>query len=152
MIPLIDRDIDHLTNFIWETVDPSRVVEIQDTGFMDFDIFEQLGSVMGAQDETEDEDYELDGEEGEEEEEDDEYEDDEDEAEEEDDEDEEEEEDDYDDMPAAAEDILSPEGLELLKKELEINENLKKAKENFEDMKKEKVSEKSNQKVDKDEL
>ena len=121
---------------------------------MDFDIFEQLGSVMGAQDETEDEYYELDGEKGEEEEEeeDDEYEDDEDEAEEGDDEDEEEEEDDYDDMPAEAEDILSPEGLELLKKELEINENLKKAKENFEDMKTEKVSEKSNQKVDKDEL
>lgn len=146
-----------MTNFIWETVDPSRVVEIQDTGFMDFDIFEQLGSVMGEQDETEDEDYELDGEKGEEEEEeeDDEYEDDEDEAEEGDDEDEEEEEeeeDDYDDMPAEAEDILSPEGLELLKKELEINENLKKAKENFEDMKTEKVSEKSNQKVDKDEL
>lgn len=143
-----------MTNFIWETVDPSRVVEIQDTGFMDFDIFEQLGSVMGAQDETEDEYYELDGEKGEEEEEeeDDEYEDDEDEAEEGDDEDEEEEEDDYDDMPAEAEDILSPEGLELLKKELEINENLKKAKENFEDMKTEKVSEKSNQKVDKDEL
>ena len=137
-----------MTNFIWETVDPSRVVEIQDTGFMDFDIFEQLGSVMGAQDETEDEYYELDGEKGEEEEEeeDDEYEDDEDEAEEGDDEDEEEEEDDYDDMPAEAEDILSPEGLELLKKELEINENLKKAKENFEDMKTEKVSEKSNQK------
>ena len=138
-------------------MDPSRVVEIQDTGFMDFDIFEQLGSVMGEQDETEDEDYELDGEKGEEEEEeeDDEYEDDEDEAEEGDDEDEEEEEeeeDDYDDMPAEAEDILSPEGLELLKKELEINENLKKAKENFEDMKTEKVSEKSNQKVDKDEL
>ena len=143
-----------MTNFIWETVDPSRVVEIQDTGFMDFDIFEQLGSVMGEQDETEDEYYELDGEKGEEEEEeeDDEYEDDEDEAEEGDDEDEEEEEDDYDDMPAEAEDILSPEGLELLKKELEINENLKKAKENFEDMKTEKVSEKSNQKVDKDEL
>ena len=146
-----------MTNFIWETVDPSRVVEIQDTAYMDFDIFEQLGSVMGAQDETEDEDYELDGEEGEEEEEeeeeeeDDEYEDDEDEAEEGDDEDEEEEEDDYDDMPAEAEDILSPEGLELLKKELEINENLKKAKENFEDMKKETVSEKS-KKMDKDEL